>query len=145
VDDKAPPANGPPGLALYLRFLGALDISAFFAVIMPWRWMAFGHTVAGLGEMPHTPIVGYLARSASVMYAIHGAIFLFMSFDVPRYIRLITFLAVVALFHGAIMLGIDLVEGMPPVWTAFEGLGFAATGGAVLVLLWLDSTSQTKP
>jgi hypothetical protein len=124
--------------------LGTLDASAFLAVVMPWRWMAFGHRVAGLGEMPHTPIVGYLARSASVMYAIHGAMCLFMSFDVPRYLRLITFMAVVALFHGTVMLGIDLVEGMPPLWTAIEGLGFAATGAVVLVLLWLDPGKGTR-
>jgi hypothetical protein len=64
---------------------------------------------------------------------LHGFLILFISFDVARYARLITLLAVAALVHGAVMLGIDLAEGMPVWWTGFEGLGFAGTGLVVLI------------
>jgi hypothetical protein len=86
--------------------------------------------------MPEGPLVGYLARSASALYALHGALVLFRSFDVLRYWSLITFLAALAVLHGAVMLWVDLAEGMPVWWTAIEGLGFAATGGAVLAAQW---------
>jgi hypothetical protein len=38
----------------------------------------------------------------------------FISFDVGRYWRLITFLAVAALIHGAVMAGIDVCPGYGP-------------------------------
>jgi hypothetical protein len=121
-----------PELAVVLRVLGCVDLLALVAVVMPREWMAQGHAWAGLGELPPAPIVGYLARSASFLYALHGAAVVFISFDVARYRPLITFLAAAALVHGAVMLGIDLAEGMPLWWTAVEGPGFAATGVAVL-------------
>jgi hypothetical protein len=119
-------------VAVVLRALGALDLCALVVIFLPLRWLAAAHAAAGLGALPHGPLVGYLARSASALYALHGATVLFISFDVRRYWRLIRFLAAVAVLHGALMLGIDLAEGMPVWWTSVEGLGFAATGLAVL-------------
>ena len=101
---------------------------------MPRQWIAAGHAWAGLGDLPPGPIVGYLARSASALYALHGALIVVMSFDVTRYARLITFLAAAAVVHGGVMLAIDLTEGMPLWWTLFEGPAFAATGAVVLIL-----------
>jgi hypothetical protein len=120
-------------LVIVLRAFGVLDLAALAAVFLPLRWMAAAHAGLGLGVMPTGPLVGYLARSASVLYALHGALVLFLSFDVRRYWRLIAFLAAAAVLHGAVMLGIDLAEGMPLWWTAGEGLGFAATGVVVLL------------
>ena len=123
----------PVFLVVVLRAFGVLDLCALGAVFLPLRWMAAAHAWLGLGPMPEGPLVGYLARSASALYALHGAAVFFISFDVRRYWRLITFLAAVALLHGAIMLGIDLAERMPMWWTSVEGLGFAATGAVVLI------------
>jgi len=117
-----------------LRLLGGLDVLAFLAVLMPLEWLAKVHAWLGLGELPREPIVGYLTRSASALYALHGAMILFLSFDTRRYAALITFLAVAALIHGTVMLGIDLAVGMPRWWTLFEGPAFAATGAIVLVI-----------
>jgi hypothetical protein len=102
---------------------------------MPRSWMAAAYTFVGLGAFPDPPLVGYLVRSASALYALHGAMILFVSFDIERYRPLIRFLAVAALIHGAAMMGIDLGEGMPWYWTLSEGPAFAATGAVVLVLL----------
>ncbi len=96
--------------------------------------MAKVHSWLGLGELPREPIVGYLTRSASALYALHGAMILFLSFDTRRYAPLITFLAIAALIHGTVMLGIDLAVGMPRWWTLVEGPAFAATGGIVLAI-----------
>lgn len=133
--EKLPPDAGQPrALVLALRCLGCLDLLALAAVVMPRRWMELGHAWAGLGTLPDAPIVGYLTRSASALYGLHGAMIVFVSFDVNRYGPLICFLAAAALVHGAVMMGIDLAEGMPAWWLAVEGPGFAATGALVLFL-----------
>ena len=120
-------------LVVILRCLGTLDFLAILAVFLPHSWMAHVHTALGLGNLPDAPIVGYLTRSASALYALHGAMILFVSFDVRRYTRVITFLAIAALINGAVMLGIDLAVGMPWYWTLFEGPGFAMTGIIMLI------------
>jgi hypothetical protein len=97
--------------------------------------MSIAAVSLGLDTLPPEPIVGYLARSASVMYALHGLTVMYVSFDVLHYFRLIRFLAVIAIFHGVIMLGIDIGEGLPRWWQCLEGPCFAATG---VVVLWLQ-------
>lgn len=127
-------AKGRPALVVFLRLFGTLDLLALLAVLMPDTWMARGHQWLGLDELPRAPIVGYLTRSASALYALHGATVLFISTDTVRYARLITFLALVALIHGAVLLGIDLATGMPVWWTLLEGPVITATGVVVLAL-----------
>jgi hypothetical protein len=127
-------SKNQPVLAVVLRVLGGLDALAFLAVLLPPEWMAKSHVWLGLGALPREPIVDYLTRSSSALYALHGAMILFISFDTPRYDRLITFLAAAALVHGAIMLGIDLAVGMPMFWTLCEGPAFAATGAIILMI-----------
>ncbi|MBI2477985.1 MAG: hypothetical protein HYV60_04860 [Planctomycetia bacterium] len=119
-------------LVLALRVLGGIDMIAFIAVAMPIAWIRLGHQWSGLGDFPDAPIAGYLARSASALYALHGLTVVYMSFDVRRYWPLIRFLARVAIAHGIVMLGIDLAVGMPSWWTVVEGPAFAATGLIVL-------------
>ena len=128
---------------LVLRVLGCVDVLALAAVVVPQAWMAKGHSWAGLGDLPTVPILGYLSRSASFLYVLHGAMVLFISFDLPRYRRLVTFLAA-ALVHGAVMLGIDLAEGMPLWWAVVEGPAFAATGGVVLALQCLAGPGRGR-
>jgi hypothetical protein len=121
-------------LVLALRLFGIIDLIALIAVVMPEHWLEQGHSWAGLGRLPEGPIVGYLARSASALYALLGAVMVFISFDVARYWRLITFLAVAALVHGMVIAGIDIATGMPRLWTLLEGPRFAAIGVIVLIL-----------
>ena len=121
-------------LVLVLRLFGFIDLLALIAVVMPERWLEQGHLWVGLGRLPEGPIVGYLARSASALYALHGGMIVFISFDVARYWRLITFLAAAAVVHGVVMAGIDVATGMPLLWTVLEGPSFAASGLVVLIL-----------
>ncbi len=137
----SPDSKSERRLALLLRAVGCLDLLALIAVVMPWHWIAVAHKFVGLGAIPEAPIVGYLARSASALYALHGAMVLFVSFDVRRYERLIRFMAVAALVHGAVILGIDLGAGLPALWRYGEGPAFAATGVAVL---WLQRGRSTE-
>jgi hypothetical protein len=118
-----------------LRGLGILDMMAILAVIAPRETIASLHKLFGLGTLPDAPIVGYLARSASFLYALHGALILFVSMDVPRYLPLIKFMAWAAVFHGLAMFAIDVGVGMPVWWRCAEGLGFSVTGVIVLLSL----------
>jgi hypothetical protein len=122
-------------VAVALRILGTIDLLALIAALAPRWWIVLAHGWCGLGPLPDGPVVGYLYRSASVMYALHGAMLLFVAADVARYWRLIRFLAILAIVHGIVLVGIDAVEQMPGWWRWVEGPGFAATG---VILLWLQ-------
>jgi hypothetical protein len=122
-------------LAWFLRAIGCLDMLAVAAVIMPRSMMDLAHSWTGLGAIPPEPIVGYLARSASALYVLHGAMVVLISFDLTRYKGLIRFLGLASLLHGAVLFGIDIAEGMPPLWRYSEGPVFAASG---LIILWLQ-------
>lgn len=121
-------------LRLLLRALGTLDLLAFAAVLMPEEWMAGTHAWLGMGDFPRAPVVDYLARSASLMYAQHGAVFLFLSGDVRRFRPLIRFMAYIAMGSGVIMLAIDLLARIPLFWTVIEGPGYVFL--AILVILF---------
>jgi hypothetical protein len=130
----APAADPFRTVSRVLRLFGLVDLCALFAVVVPHAWLSDAARAAGLGGLPADPVAGYLARSASLMYALHGATVFFISFDVRRYWPLIRCLALLSPIHGAIVLGLDIAEGMPIWWTCLEGPAFAATGLAVLGL-----------
>ena len=124
----------PDGVLLPALEAAVMVCNNSVVVVAPERWIDMAHHWAGLGALPSAPIVGYLARSASALYALHGALVVFLSFDVSRYERLIRFLAWAAVVHGAVILGIDVAQQMPALWQYSEGPGFAATGLVVLAL-----------
>ena len=66
-------------LVWLLRLGGAVMLTALGAVVMPFDWMNSIHRQVGLGELPHVPIVGYLTRSISALYTLHGALLVFMA------------------------------------------------------------------
>jgi hypothetical protein len=108
-------------LVIILRVLGVIVLAALFAVVMPQAWMAATNRWLGLAELPDTPLVGYLTRSLSAMYAMHGALLVFISYDIRRYAALLRFLALMGVAFGITMLVLDLAVGMPWWWTLNEG------------------------
>lgn len=143
MDDAA---QSQRGLVLALRLLGTMDLLAVVAVFLPLEWMAKSHAWLGMGALPEQPIINYLTRSASALYALHGAMVLFISTDVRRYAPLIKFLAVVALIHGVALYLIDTITGMPGFWVALEGPIVAASGTIVLMLQRApEGADQTEP
>jgi hypothetical protein len=86
-------------------------LAALGAVVMPFDWMNSIHQQLGLGSLPNVPIVGYLTRSISTLYALHGALLIFLA--TRRYLPVVRFLAVTDAVFGALMLGIDWAVGMP--------------------------------
>ena len=137
------PADRP--LALYLRFLGVVDLLALAAVAMPESSMAAVHQALGLGELPPAPLVGYLTRSASALYAVHGALLIYVSLDVPRYRPLIAFLAWAAIVHGGVLLAIDLAVAMPRWWMLLEGPVYIILAVIALALLRRHVGSRVAP
>jgi len=108
-------------LVLLLRFVAGLLLLAAIAIVMPFAWMAALHQGLGLGGLPELPIIQYLTRSTSALYATWGALFLYLSFDVRRHLALIRFLMLVKLAFAAVMFAIDVWVGMPWYWTICEG------------------------
>jgi hypothetical protein len=117
-------------LAWLLRAIGVLDLAALAAVFMPASWHDHLHAGVGLGALPHSPVVLYLARSASALYAVYGALLLFLSCDVVRYRPVIRFLVRIAFVHAAVLVGIDINAGLPAWWAIAEGAGYAGWAGA---------------
>ena len=126
-------------LVWLLRVTGMIMLSALGAVVMPFSWMNSIHLQQSLGVLPDVPIVGYLTRSISALYALHGALLIFLAHDVPRYVSVVRFLAVTDAVFGAVMLGIDWAVGMPLFWTVPEGPSTIASG---LLILWLTARKR---
>jgi len=121
-------------LVILLRIAAVVLLTALIPSVMPFAWMQDIHRQLGMGELPDGPIIGYLTRSLSAMYALHGAIVLFVSGDVRRYLPVVKCLAVLAIVFGAGMLVLDALVGMPLAWTACEGPSVIVLGG---LMLWL--------
>lgn len=121
-------------LALVLRVFSVPLLCALPCALLPFAWMDVVHRELGLGALPPDPIVHYLARSCSLLYAMHGALLLFASFDVRRYLPLIRFVAALGIAFGVGMVWVDHAAGLPAHWQWMEGAVIIAESG---VLLWL--------
>ena len=128
-------------LVLILRVTAVLLLTALIPAVMPFAWMEEIHDHLGMGELPKAPIVGYLARSVSALYAMHGALVWFVSLDIRRYLPVIRFLAVLGIAFGAGMLVLDVMVGIPLTWTLCEGPFIAVLGA---IMLWLSSRCRTS-
>lgn len=122
-------------LKILLRLHALILCAAFFFVFIPIGWMESAHAALGLGEMPRGSIVEYLARSTSMLYALHGVIMLVIVWNPRRYWDLIPVIALVHLFLGAILLWIDTKAGMPMYWVVAEGPSIFLYS-CVLIWLW---------
>lgn len=121
-------------LTLILRGSAVLLLIALIPAVMPFAWMEEIHRHLGMGELPRGPIVGYLTRSLSALYAMHGALIWYVSLDVRRFLPLIKCLAALAIAFGIGMLVLDPLVGMPLFWTLGEGPFIVLLG---VVMLWL--------
>ena len=118
-----------------LRIFGGVDLLATVAFFMPTSWMRLGHELCGLGPFPDGPIPVYLARATSLLWAMHGALLLYLSCNVDRYVAVVRFVARVTVVSGVLLLGLALTTGLPLWWAFLEGPVFAATG--LWYLWWL--------
>jgi hypothetical protein len=122
-------------LVFLLRLSGWILLLAVPAIFLPDSWMASIHRWLGLGTFPEAPIVDYLARTESALYAIFGGLLLVISRDVRRYAPVVRYVAVTGLVFGVVVLGIDLHAGLPSYWVAGEGPAILVSSVVFLVLL----------
>ena len=130
------------GLKWFLRLVGVADLLAVVVVFLPTEWLALVHEAVGLGELPQGRIVGYLARSTSLLYGIHGAMLLVLANDIVRYRALIRWYGRVIAVAGVLLIGVDIAEAMPVWWTVFEGTAVVGIGATILTLCHDDSAGD---
>jgi hypothetical protein len=121
-------------LAWVLRITGAVMLCALVFVFCPFGWMQAIHGRLGMSELAYTPLLSYLIRTLSALYATMGALCLFISRDVDRYRPLILFLAWIGILTGVGVTILDAVLHLPLFWTATEG-PFTAALGLILIAL----------
>jgi hypothetical protein len=117
-----------------LRFAGGVTVTAFLAIFLPVEWMASTHRALGLGELPRAPVVDYLARSIAALYGFHGVLLLLVSGDPVRYRAIVSYIAVLNVLFGLLVVGIDVHAGLPAWWTLLEGPPIVMLGIAIAVL-----------
>jgi hypothetical protein len=122
-------------LKLIIRILGTGSATVAFFVAVPYAWMNDIHQWLGLGTLPDTPVVGYLARSTSAFYALFGGLLWVLSFDLRRHLVVLRYLGVAIVLFGATLLVVDWVEGLPLFWRLWEGPIDVAYG---IAILWLS-------
>jgi hypothetical protein len=123
-------------LVLLLRLDGLIMLLALVPSMMPLAWMEAIHRSLGMGELSGEPLTGYLTRSLSALYAMHGAVLLFVASDVRRYLPLVKFLAAATIVFALGLTALDVIVGMPVFWIVAEGPSLLLL---YCVVLWLTS------
>jgi hypothetical protein len=95
------------------------------AVFLPHSWMDAIHQRLGMGTLPELPVLSYLTRSESLLYALLGAVYWYFSCDVRRYLPLLRFTASLLVAFTFFMITIDLNAELPVWWTVTEALVLA--------------------
>ena len=121
-------------LKILVRILGTGSTTAAFFVVVPYAWMDAIHQWLGLGTLPDTPVVGYLARSTSAFYALFGGLLWVVSFDLRRHLLVLRYLGAAIILFGVALFVVDWVEGLPPFWRWWEGAIDVGYGIAMLLL-----------
>lgn len=142
--DKPLSARRKKFLILLLRACGLIDMLALLVALIPSSWIIAVHGHLGLDSFPDESIAFYLARSSSLMYAIHGLVLFFVSFNIDRYLSLIRLLAGIALIHGLLLIVIDIFTTMPWWWTCGEGPLLLAWGLLIFMLLSSKTPSDSS-
>ena len=121
-------------LKLVLRLTGAALCLATPFIFLPRAEYGAIHEWLGFGPYPDGPIIDYLARSASAMYALSGVFCWLVSYDVRRHGRVILFLGASSIAFGALMLAVEFQLGLPWWWVLGEGVAAVVLGIVLLVL-----------
>jgi hypothetical protein len=121
-------------LVWYLRVYALVLLAALPATVVPTRWLATAYAWLGFGDWPQLPLVEYLARSASGLYALLGGLVLLMSFDVRRHRPVLLLLGWVSVLGSVYLFALDLWLRLPWWWVVLEGPVVLLTGVLMLVL-----------
>jgi hypothetical protein len=121
-------------LRLVLRANGVVCGLAIFPALMPAAWMAATHQWLQLGTFPPGPVVIYMARCLSGLYAALGGLMLLSGTDVRRYGPVIRYLGAVLSGMGLLVLVVGIGIRLPVWWIVAEGPVVMADGMAILLL-----------
>lgn len=122
-------------LTWLLRLVGASEVLAFIAVVMPRSWMEVSHVWLGLGEMPEGAVLMFLIRQASYAYGMHGISLWLLATDVKRFRPFVILNGISFLLAGPVFVLIDYTAGTPMWWTLTDGPACGLFGAA---MLWLS-------
>jgi hypothetical protein len=128
-------------LRILLALGGCILASAAVPLFFSPNLMATIHQGLGLGEFPDQRIAIYLAKSTSMLYAVHGAVMLFVAANFDRYKHMVPFLGWLHVALGAGLLYIDVSAQMPWWWLSSEGPPVIGLG---LLFLWLYRKAVLK-
>lgn len=126
-------------VVVILRVSAALVLCSIPTIFLPEEWMVKIHRWLGIGDLPRAPIVWYMARSLSAMYAILGCFTWAISIDTRRYGPLILLWSIMHLAMGALMVLVDYSAGLPVYWIIGEGPPLIVLGALVW---WLQTVSE---
>jgi hypothetical protein len=115
-----------------LRIVGASALTALVFVAAPYSWMDAIHQWLGMGKLPTEPVVGYLARSTSAFYAMHGGLAWLISFDLRRHRLVLVYLGAATVVFGLALWIVGWAEGLPRWWRLWEGPIDTVLGLAIL-------------
>lgn len=121
-------------LQLLLRVFGSSSLLATIFVAAPHAWMRDIHAALGMGDLPDAPVVWYLARSTSALYALLGGLLWVISGDVARHRAVVVYLGGAFVAFGLALFAIDSLEGLPFFWRVWEGPFVASIGLLILFL-----------
>jgi len=125
-----------------LRFLGALTLLAVFAAIMPTTWMSAANDSLGLAPLDRSPLMEYLTRSLSAIYALLGALTLYVAGDVKRYADFVAFAGGLTILFGLFLTMLGGWADLPAAWVWFEGPPTMFLGG---LMFWLARQVGDSP
>jgi len=108
-------------LSWLLILMGGLALLAIVPMVMPVGWMEAVNDSMGLGPFHRSPLMGYLTRSLSAVYALFGALTLYLGLNARRYLPLIVVVGWLTVAFGVALTGIDFAVGMPASWSWGEG------------------------
>lgn len=122
-------------LKRWLLLVGIIQFSAIVAVFMPKMWMDACSQIMGVAPLEDTPIAGYLARLSSAMYVVHGMLLMCVARGLPGQLSVVRAFSSSTAALGAMMLWIDIEEGMPTSWTASECIALFGSAAVMELLL----------
>ncbi len=108
-------------LVYALRWIGTVSGAAIVAALMPLPWIAVAHEAIGLGPLPEGPVVEYLARSTSFLYAALGGLMWLIASDPVRHARLLRLILILGFAAAPGLFVLDHRAGLPPWWQMSEG------------------------
>ena len=128
------PNTATQALSWLLILMGGLAMLAVVPMVMPTAWIEAVNDSMGLGPFHRSPLMEYLTRSLSAVYALVGTLTLYLGLNVRRYLPLIVVVGWLTVALGVTLTGIDFAAGMPASWSWGEGPPTIVIGW---VFVWL--------